>query len=173
MMISPCIGIIEFGALLPGAQERDEIPALFYVERHSAESTLPTHYFSPQRTGDCACDLESPIWKFGDASQVRRESGGNNQQPGDKCFLHVFLPCVDCGRRNANVPKTISSVPVYRKSVPLHRSDRSLQFEAAENGHARQHQTARIPTMVMSSTAPFGTYLRAACAIRATARSTS
>jgi hypothetical protein len=27
-MISPCIGIIEFGALLPGAQERDEIPAL-------------------------------------------------------------------------------------------------------------------------------------------------
>jgi hypothetical protein len=27
-MISPCIGIVEFGALLPGAQERDEIPAL-------------------------------------------------------------------------------------------------------------------------------------------------
>jgi hypothetical protein len=76
-MISPCIGIIEFGALLPRAQERDEIPALFYVERHSAESTLPTDYFSPQRTGDCAWDLESPIRKFGESfagkARIRRK----------------------------------------------------------------------------------------------------
>jgi hypothetical protein len=128
-MISPCIGIVEFGVLLPGAQERDEIPAL--IVRRTALCGIDTAnaLFFPARTGDCARDLESPIWKFGDVWQVRRESGGNNQQPGDKCFLHVFLPCANCSRRNATVPQPISSVPQYQESAPVHRWTEVLQFE--------------------------------------------